>query len=120
MAPSKRSAYAAEVSLFPELRSCLVNLPAPLAGALNDGGHKVQECVVDIAWTTPPDKKDHKPKSKSIFAGWSGFASKTKDPSLSSNRIQPGREKHLLEIDPTFARVNGIQDGQRVRNSGSQ
>lgn len=113
MAPSKKSTYTAEVSLAPELRSCLVNIPSPLTSVLNDGGYKVQDCVIDIAWNAPPDKKDGKPKRKSVFAGWSGLPSRKKEAALNS-RGQPGKDVQLLEMDSAFARINGIQDGQKV------
>ena len=118
MSPSKRSPYyGAEVSFAPELRNCLVNLPSPLANAIADkAGVKIQDIVVEIAWSVPPSGQNAKPRRKIIGAGWTGMPSTKQQNAAIDSRGKPGKAPEVLEIDPGFARSNALENGHRVRN----
>ncbi|KAF2094116.1 AAA-domain-containing protein [Rhizodiscina lignyota] len=124
MAPAPRKSggqtVQAEVSLL-SLKNCLVNLPASLVALLINANTVAQNVAVELQWRqpVPPSSDTDKPTSvlKSIFVGWTGMQSKTKiAPVVGRDGITGGRDQDIaqLEIDATFARLLGLNNGQKV------
>ncbi|KAH8815476.1 P-loop containing nucleoside triphosphate hydrolase protein [Xylogone sp. PMI_703] len=134
MAPElkRRSSQAtsAEISLV-HLKNCLVNLPSSLASLLINVNTPAQNVIVELSYraSNPPSPgSTSAPVSsqKSIFVGWTGLQSKRRlAPIVSRDGIAgargntSGREQEipLVEIDATFARTLGLQDGQKITAS---
>lgn len=117
MAPAKKSsAFGADIAFNPDLRNCLVNIPAPLANAIGDRSDvKIQHVVVEVGWNAPPAKENAKLRRRVVGAGWTGMPSMKQQSAALDSRGKPGKAPEVLEIDPTYARINGIENGQRVR-----
>src|ERR1700744_673794 len=126
----KPSSSPAEVALVPTLKSCLVNLPPPLVAVLSNANTLAQIVVFELPSRQPlpksPGSSDKdRPTSvqRSVYAGWTGHASRARPaPVVSRSGIAgvrgaaPVRESDIatVEIDPVFARLVSLQKGQRV------
>lgn len=131
-------AYPAELS-FQSLKNCLVNLPSRLVSVLvdtNTVSHLRDSCrlrllriavqlaqnvVVELTYRqnatqSTPTKSPAKPIQRSIYVGWTGMASKPKLASVIGDKGLDSRSKDIatVEIDTTFAKLLGLQDGQKV------
>lgn len=73
---------------FVALRSCLINLPQPLARSLGAKDVAPQDVVAILKF-----------RDRQAFAGWTGHAA---------------RDTNSLEIDPAFARDVGVLEGGQV------
>lgn len=86
--------------------------------------------MVELSYRPPPSPISNPPNAppaqRSVFVGWTGFASKRKlAPIVSRDGISGTRgstsnrdqEVALVEIDATFARILGLSDGQKVTAS---
>ncbi|KAL9060319.1 MAG: hypothetical protein Q9162_000723 [Coniocarpon cinnabarinum] len=116
MAPPRKSpAFGAQISLSHGLSNCLVNIPAPLANAISERPDvKVQHVVVELAWNVSASNQNAKPRRKVMGAGWTGMASKKQQQAALDRGGRPSKAPEILEIDPAFARINDIEEGQRV------
>lgn len=120
MAPSsKKSPTVAEVSLV-SLKNCLVNLPQSLVTILESSNVSAQDVVVEIlVKDSASSSKNGKIAQRSIYTGWSGMPTTRRPSPLSashSDRGLAGREKEIppVEIDATFGRMLGLENGQRA------
>lgn len=108
----------AELSLLPNLKNCLVNLPSSLVDLLHNINAVVQNVIVELQFkqTTPvgAGSKD-KPTTttKSVYLGWTGMQSQARR-SLPSISGRSRDESPIVEIDTTFARLVGLTDGSKV------
>ncbi|KAH8602629.1 P-loop containing nucleoside triphosphate hydrolase protein [Bisporella sp. PMI_857] len=131
MAPESRrrnsQATSAEISLI-HLKNCLVNLPSSLSSLLVNINTPAQNVIIELSYRIPvPAGSESKAATpKSIFVGWTGMPSKRKAaPIVSRDGISgtrgnsSGREQDVpvVEIDATFARTLGINDGLKVTAS---
>lgn len=108
----------AELSLLPGLKSCLVNLPASLVELLNNINAIVQNVVVEVQFkqnTLPAVGGKEKPNTatKSVFLGWTGMQSQTRR-SLTSISGRSREESPVVEVDATFGRLVGLNEGAKV------
>lgn len=99
-----------EVALLPNLKNCLVNLPATLASALINANTIAQNVVVELQWRSSSTNQERgKPAAttmQSAYLGWTGMQSQSK-------RKERG-DVQTVEVDATFARVVGLGDGVKV------
>ncbi|KAL8713615.1 MAG: hypothetical protein Q9220_002477 [cf. Caloplaca sp. 1 TL-2023] len=102
------------------LKNCLVNLPQSLVGGLLDSNAPAQEVVVEILVSDKiGSSKDGKPGLRSFYVGWSGMPS-SKKPTTAAFRRNERRlaatrsEPASVEIDATFGRTLGLDEGQTV------
>lgn len=75
---------------YTDLRTCLINVPGTLLGAISK---PVQQCLVEVRASAP--------NGPVVVAGLSGFSSVAADEST-------------VEIDAGFARANQLDDGSLV------
>ncbi|KAF1987799.1 AAA-domain-containing protein [Aulographum hederae CBS 113979] len=120
-------AVQGEVALLHTLKNCLVNLPTSLVSVLVNSNTLAQNVVVELSWRQPipPPPGSNTPSStpRSIFVGWTGMQSKRKVASvvgrdgITGSRGGPtarDQDVQLVEIDATFGRLIGLNDGQKV------
>ncbi|KAF1836621.1 peroxisome biosynthesis protein-like protein (PAS1/Peroxin-1) [Decorospora gaudefroyi] len=126
MPPKKAAGNAvqAEVALQQSLKNCLVNLPSSLVSVLVNANTVAQNVVVELSYRQPPPAgaSDNKnaPPHKSVFVGWTGMQSKRRIAPLVGRDGLKGspavsqQELPAVEVDATFARLIGLQEGQKV------
>ncbi|EMD91111.1 hypothetical protein COCC4DRAFT_39736 [Bipolaris maydis ATCC 48331] len=113
----------AEVVLHQSLKNCLVNLPSSLVSVLVNANTVAQNVVVELSYRQPPppgatDNKNAAPKS--VFLGWTGMQSKRKiapvvgKDGLRGSPAVSQQDIPAVEVDATFARLTGLQQGQKV------
>ncbi|KAH8698310.1 putative peroxisome biosynthesis protein (PAS1/Peroxin-1) [Talaromyces proteolyticus] len=116
MAPSKKSSTTAEVVLVP-LKTCLVNLPTSVVSLLVNANAAAQNVIVELQYRSSSSQTS---ASRSSYLGWTGMPSKRKvAPMVSRDGISAGssareQEVAVVEIDSTFGRVLGLNEGQKV------
>lgn len=131
----------AEVTLHQSLKNCLVNLPGSLVSVLvnantvssprrctrvdaNEAKQVAQNVVVELTYRqpAPPGASDARSAAppKSVFVGWTGMQSKrriapvvTRD-GLRASPAVGQQDLPAVEVDATFARLIGLQEGQKV------
>ncbi|KAI4111269.1 MAG: hypothetical protein LQ339_000730 [Xanthoria mediterranea] len=120
MAPSsKKSPTVAEVSLV-SLKNCLVNLPQSLVTILESSNVSAQDVIVEILIKdSASSSKNGKTAQRSVYTGWSGMPTTRRPsplPASHSERGFAGREVEIppVEIDATFGRMLGLENGQRA------
>ncbi|KAF2657302.1 AAA-domain-containing protein [Lophiostoma macrostomum CBS 122681] len=117
----------AEIALQQTLKNCLVNLPSSLVSVLVNANAIAQNVVVELSYRqpTPPSVSEPKTPSphKSVFLGWTGMQSKRRlAPVVSRDGLSGTRgtatardqDVQAVEVDTTFARLIGLNDGQKV------
>ncbi|KAH9860414.1 hypothetical protein J1614_011745 [Plenodomus biglobosus] len=118
------SVVQAEVALQPSLKNCLANLPASLVSVLVNANTVAQNVVVELTYRqpAPPGASDARAAApqKSVFVGWTGMQSKrrlapvvTRD-GLRASPAASQQDLPAVEVDATFARLIGLQEGQKV------
>ncbi|KNG49228.1 hypothetical protein TW65_04209 [Stemphylium lycopersici] len=125
MPPKKPAAnlVQAEVALQQSLKNCLVNLPSSLVSVLVNANTVAQNVVVELSYRQPPppgasDNRNAAPKS--VFVGWTGMQSKRRIAPVVGRdglRASPAvsqQDLPAVEVDATFARLIGLQEGQKV------
>lgn len=117
---SSPSTPQAEVVLLPNLKNCLVNLPATLVSVLLNANTLAQNVVVELSWRGQ-DQKDAKQKlQRSVFLGWTGMGSQRKEGGLVGREgIKAGSvgAQDTVEVDATLARLIGLVEGLKVRST---
>jgi peroxin-1 len=119
------SSTAVELVLLPNLKNCLLNLPASLVALLLNSNTIAQNVVVELQYRQPaPAGQDARSKTaqtaQSIYLGWTGMQSQTKlSPLIGRDGIRgsSGRgeqEVSTVEVDATLARRLGLSDGMKV------
>lgn len=119
------NATSVEVVLLPNLKSCLLNLPASLVSLLLNSNTVAQNVVVELQWRqnapSSADLQRGKPATttQSVFVGWTGMQSQAKMGSLvGRDGIRGGgrqdQEMPTVEMDATFARRLGLSEGTKV------
>ncbi|KAF2854526.1 peroxisome biosynthesis protein-like protein (PAS1/Peroxin-1) [Plenodomus tracheiphilus IPT5] len=114
----------AEVALQPSLKNCLVNIPSSLVSVLVNANTVAQNVVVELTYRqpAPPGASDARSAApqKSVFVGWTGMQSKrrlapvvTRD-GMRANPAASQQDLPAVEVDATFARLVGLQEGQKV------
>lgn len=115
----------AEVALQPSLKNCLVNLPPSLVSVLVNANTVAQNVVVELTYRqpAPPGASDARTAAapqKSVYVGWTGMQSKrriapvvTRD-GMRANPAASQQDLPAVEVDATFARLIGLQEGQKV------
>ncbi|KAK3621594.1 Peroxisome biosynthesis protein pex1 [Elasticomyces elasticus] len=124
------SSVVAEIALLPTLKSCLLNLPSSLVSLLLNSNTVAQNVVVELSYRqpVPPSDPKQKPTTKSLFLGWTGMQSQTrltpvvsKDGISGSSRNNGGgrheQEVPVVEVDATFGRLLGLNEGMKVNIS---
>ena len=119
MAPAAR----AEVS-FVSLKSCLVNLPPNLIALLSNANTPAQNVIIELQYQSQTLSAGAVSSGKgagfmrSAYMGWTGMPSRTRPASLANvDRHRSGSrdlDVQTVEIDGTFARLLGVQEGQKV------
>ncbi|KAL6709730.1 Peroxisome biosynthesis protein pex1 [Coniothyrium glycines] len=114
----------AEISLQQSLKNCLVNLPSTLVSVLVNANTVAQNVVVELSYRqpSPPGASDSKAAvpQKSVFLGWTGMQSKRRiAPVVSRDGLRGSsaasqQDLPAVEVDATFARLVGLQEGQKV------
>ncbi|KAF4433069.1 Peroxisome biosynthesis protein PAS1 [Colletotrichum fructicola] len=127
MAPRRNAqSTPAEISLSPQLKSCLVNLPASLVSLLVNVNTPAQNVVVELNYrpSSASASGSGASQQRSVFVGWTGMPSKRKvAPIVGRDGINGGRsggreqEVAQVEIDATLANTLGLSDGQKVTAS---
>ncbi|OJJ46641.1 hypothetical protein ASPZODRAFT_66419 [Penicilliopsis zonata CBS 506.65] len=120
MAPKKPSTTA-EVALVP-LKNCLVNLPPSLVSLLVNANAPAQNVIVELQYRPSgrSSATNGNTTPRSCYLGWSGMPSKRKlAPMLGRDGISSGasardHEVSAVEIDITFGKVLGLDEGQKV------
>ncbi|KAF3038852.1 Peroxisome biosynthesis protein pex1 [Didymella heteroderae] len=118
------SIVQAEVALQQSLKNCLVNLPASLVSVLVNANAVAQNVVVELSYRQPPppgasDARNASPQ-KSVFVGWTGMQSKRRLAAVVDRnglRNSPAaiqQDIAAVEVDATFARLIGLNEGQKV------
>ena len=113
----------AEVALQQSLKNCLVNLPSSLVSVLVNANTVAQNVVVELTYRQPPppgasDNRNAAPKS--VFVGWTGMQSKRRiapvvgRDGLRGSPAVSQQDLPAVEVDATFARLIGLQEGQKV------
>lgn len=99
-----------EITLLPNLKNCLLNLPPTLASALVNANTIAQNVVVELQWRSSQEQQQRgKPAAsttQSAFLGWTGMQSQSK-------RKERG-DVQTVEVDATFARLLGLGEGVKV------
>ncbi|CAO2648814.1 Nn.00g097630.m01.CDS01 [Neocucurbitaria sp. VM-36] len=114
----------AEVALQQSLKNCLVNLPPSLVSVLVNANTVAQNVVVELSYRQPPppgasDTRNAVPQ-KSVFVGWTGMQSKRRiapvvgRDGLRGSQTSSQQDLPAVEVDTTFARLIGLQEGQKV------
>ena len=132
MSSRKTSSAQVELVLLPGLRNCLLNLPPSLVAVLLNSNTIAQNVIVELSYrqaATP--SQDAKQKTtgvtKSVFLGWTGMQSQSKqaplvgrDGSLAQARAGGRQEQEVatVEVDSTFGRLLGLNEGMKVRLCG--
>ncbi|KAF2752800.1 AAA-domain-containing protein [Pseudovirgaria hyperparasitica] len=127
MASAGKHTTQAEISFQPSLKNCFVNLPSSIVSALTNSNAVVQNVIVELSFKLPAptaDRTSTKPPNvqKTIYVGWTGYQSKRKlAPVVGSEGLTGGRggairepEVSVVEIDTTFARLVGLNDGKKI------
>ncbi|KAF2630778.1 AAA-domain-containing protein [Macroventuria anomochaeta] len=126
MPPKKPAGHVvqAEVALQQSLKNCLVNLPASLVSVLVNANAVAQNVVVELSYrqAPPPGASDTRNASpqKSIFVGWTGMQSKRRLAAvvdrngLRTSATASQQDVPAVEVDATFARLVGLNEGQKV------
>ncbi|KAF2142177.1 uncharacterized protein K452DRAFT_250025 [Aplosporella prunicola CBS 121167] len=126
--PPRKPAAQAELSLFPSLKNCLVNLPASLVTVLVNADTIAQNVVVELTYrqaapSSSPKANGPTNLQKSVFVGWTGMQAKRKlapvvgrDGIAGSRGSAVGRDQDVavVELDAAFGRLLGLEDGQKV------
>ena len=121
----------AEVVLLPNLRNCLLNLPASLVAVLLNSNTIAQNVVIELSYRVPASagagSTDLKPKpagiTKSLFLGWTGMQSQSRlaAPGIGRDGSRGGGKEQqavpAVELDATFGRLLGLSDGMKVCNT---
>ncbi|OKL60887.1 hypothetical protein UA08_03872 [Talaromyces atroroseus] len=116
MAPSRKAATTAEVALVP-IKSCLVNLPTPVVSLLVNANAAAQNVIVELQYRS---SNSQSAAQRSSYLGWTGMPSKRKlapvvsRDGINSNSSAREQEIPIIEIDTTFGRVLGLNEGQKV------
>ncbi|KAH7391939.1 peroxisome biosynthesis protein-like protein (PAS1/Peroxin-1) [Pyrenochaeta sp. MPI-SDFR-AT-0127] len=126
MPPKKPAAniVQAEVTLQQSLKNCLANLPPSLVSVLVNANTVAQNVVVELLYRQSPPSGASDPRTaapqKSVFVGWTGMQSKrkiapvvTRD-GLRGSQTANQQDLPAVEVDATFARLIGLQEGQKV------
>ncbi|KAJ4370550.1 Peroxisome biosynthesis protein pex1 [Neocucurbitaria cava] len=114
----------AEVALQQSLKNCLVNLPPSLVSVLVNANTVAQNVVVELSYRQPPppgasDARNAVPQ-KSVFVGWTGMQSKRRiapvvgRDGLRGSQTSNQQDLPAVDVDATFARLIGLQEGQKV------
>ncbi|KAF2166525.1 hypothetical protein M409DRAFT_54865 [Zasmidium cellare ATCC 36951] len=103
-----------EITLLPNLKNCLLNLPPTLASALVNANTIAQNVVVELQWRSSQEQQLQRGKpaastTQSAFLGWTGMQSQSK-------RKERG-DVQTVEVDATFARLLGLGEGVKVNVS---
>jgi peroxin-1 len=121
---SASTTAAVEVVLLPNLKSCLLNLPASLVSLLLNANTLAQNVIVELRFRTADGKG--KPgqaagPEQSVFMGWTGMQSQVRlSPLVGRDGVRSGnqeKETQTVEIDATFARRLGLAEGTKVGDS---
>ena len=129
MATKRQSTTQAELVFLPNLRNCLLNLPSSLVAVLLNSNTVAQNVIVELSYRAPAPQGTQDPKqkqagiAKSVFLGWTGMQSQSKQTSIvgrdgiaASARGEGAgkREVDTVEIDATFGRLLGLAEGMKV------
>ncbi|KAK5164133.1 Peroxisome biosynthesis protein pex1 [Saxophila tyrrhenica] len=140
MSSSRKTATAqAELSLLPTLKNCLLNLPSSLVAVLLNSNTLAQNVIVELSYRVPgqgqqqgQQQQQRKDASggtqKSVFLGWTGMQSKSRQTPFVGKEGLVGREREgqggrggagerevpVVEVDGTFARLVGLGEGMKV------
>ncbi|KAK4500258.1 hypothetical protein PRZ48_008447 [Zasmidium cellare] len=98
-----------ELTLLPNLKNCLLNLPPTLASALVNANTIAQNVVVELQWRGQEQQRGKPSTTQSAFLGWTGMQSQSK-------RKERG-DVQVVEVDATFARLLGLGEGVKVNVS---
>lgn len=117
------SATSVEVVFLPNLKNCLLNLPASLVAMLLNSNATVQNVIVELQYRPPTasagSAKTSQAMLQSAYFGWTGMQSQTKVGSLVGRDGVRGRQEDqhtaTVEVDATFARRLGLGEGMKVR-----
>ncbi|KAF1845647.1 AAA-domain-containing protein [Cucurbitaria berberidis CBS 394.84] len=114
----------AEVALHQSLKNCLVNLPSSLVSVLVNANTVAQNVVVELSYRQPPPPGASETRNavpqKSVYMGWTGMQSKRRiapvvgRDGLRGSQTSSQQELPAVEVDATFARLIGLQEGQKV------
>lgn len=127
------STAQAELVFLPNLKNCLLNLPAALVAVLLNTNTVAQNVIVELTYrSSPPPSSDPKQRAssggvqKSVFLGWTGMQSQTKlapvvgrDGFANSGRNGGRSEQDVatVEVDAGFGRLLGLTEGMKVRDT---
>jgi peroxin-1 len=129
MASRRPPTTQAELIFLPNLRNCLLNLPSSLVAVLLNSNTIAQNVVVELSYRVPAPHNTQDPKqklpgiSKSVFLGWTGMQSQSKQTAIvgrdgiaASARGEGAgkREVDTVEVDATFGRLLGLGEGLKV------
>ena len=129
MASRRPPTTQAELVFLPNLRNCLLNLPASLVAVLLNSNTIAQNVVVELSYRVPAPQNAQDPKqklpgiSKSVFLGWTGMQSQSKQTAIvgrdgiaasARGEVAGKREVDTVEVDATFARLLGLGEGLKV------
>ena len=116
MAPSARAEVA-----FVSLQNCLVNLPPNLIALIDASNIPAQNVIIEIQFQTPTLSAGAVSSGgagfqRSIYVGWTGYASRTRPASVVTADRRGARELEvpMLEIDGTFGFEVGLSEGRKV------
>ena len=119
MAPAARAEVA-----FGSLKNCLVNLPPNLIALLSNANTPVQNVVIELQYRSQTlssgaiSSGGNASFQRSAYVGWTGMPSRTRPASVVNvDRSRPGSKDldvQVVEIDATFARLLGLNEGQKV------
>ncbi|KAK5109754.1 hypothetical protein LTR62_006594 [Meristemomyces frigidus] len=116
----------AEISFLPNLRNCLLNLPASLVAVLLNSNTIAQNVVVELNYRLPVQSNSAtKPTPsgppKSVFLGWTGMQSQsrlavpsTRDGIAGGRGGKDATAAPVVEMDATFGRLLGLSEGMKV------
>ncbi|KAE8828991.1 hypothetical protein PTNB73_05878 [Pyrenophora teres f. teres] len=117
------NAVQAEVALHQSLKNCLVNLPSSLVSVLVNANTVAQNVVVQLSYRQPPPpgaSENRNAAQKSVFVGWTGMQSKRRiapvvgRDGLRGSPAVSQQDVPAVEVDATFARLIGLDEGQKV------
>jgi peroxin-1 len=103
------STTQAEVSLLPNLKNCLLNLPSSLVNVLLNSNAVVQNVVVELSFRQAAGSDGKPGKQQSVFLGWTGMRSQTRRAGVRQEQEVAG-----VEVDGTFGRLVGLREGTKV------
>lgn len=116
MAPAARAELA-----FVALQNCLVNLPPNLIALIDASNVPAQNVVIEIQYQTPTLSSGSVSSGgvgfqRSIYVGWTGYASRTRPASVINADRRGTRELDvpMIEIDSVFGAKLGLGEGRKV------